>query len=97
MGVHDNIHYRYVDEITALNKKVEKLEKFVRKVARIPLVDIQVLCDPLGGDADNFRYYKDWRDKLLGIVKEAKVLTGKVKKKHTTLTSAGDKSTDSSP
>ena len=75
--------------------QVEKLEKFVRKVARIPLVDIQTLCR--AGGSDSPRYYIEWRVKLEGLVREAKVLTGKVKKKHTTLTSAGDKSTDSSP
>jgi hypothetical protein len=61
--------------------EVEKLEKFVRKVARISLIDIEIACGQGWPEGGHFsRTGMEMREKLQGLVKKAKVLTGMVKK-----------------
>lgn len=85
----------YVRQMYGRLGEMEKMEKFIRKVARIQLNDIEIatssyITDPIKSEM---------RRKLKKMVREAKVLTGRVRKKHTVLEPAGaDKTTmDSSP
>ena len=61
--------------------KVVKLEKFVRKVARILLIDIDIATGGINSyyEGVGCNTPKMVREKLIGLVREAKVLTGKVK------------------